>query len=133
MSNLDKVFSADNIIITASDKKKRKGGGVNEILRLMGELIDFQEKVETCIEAQDISNNKDKLEELDPHLDNMYQSLVDIVSGGVSAVRNKRGVMIGEENNGSDEDDEDFIEEPSDLKSVSKPITMVNAPTIPRF
>lgn len=133
MNNLDKVFSSDNILVTASDKKRKKGGGINEILRLMGELLDFQEKIEACSEAQDLSENKQKLDELNDKLSEGYQGLVDVVSGGMRSRNGDEEIEVNEEIEIEIEDVDGHEPDPIDLKPVSKPITMVNAPSIPRF
>jgi hypothetical protein len=106
------IFSRDNILVTAEiEKKKAKGKGINEILTLMKELIAFQEKVEACIGAQDVSEHKEKIETFDRNLDEMYDLLVEIVSGGVRSVRENR---LDELSGIADGELEEDVEEPLD-------------------
>lgn len=137
-------FSQDNILRTAeidSGSKKKKGKGINEILTLMKELIAFQEKVEACIDAQEMSEHKEKIEKFDQHLDDMYDQLVEIVSGGVKNVRQNRVDELGGIADESISDVEEKIPEADfkigpteDMLSGPNPISrpMVNAPTAPK-
>ena len=74
------------------DKVKTKGDGINAALVLLKDLRDFQDKVETCIEAQDIEEYKQKIEVFNNKLDEMYEILLDIARGGMHANRSKDGV-----------------------------------------
>lgn len=86
MKNDEPVWSQDNIInITAASHKK--GTGINSILSLLQDLLSFKEKLCSTIEAQDISENKSKLENFSERLDEMYTSLLDMAKGGIKGVR----------------------------------------------
>lgn len=90
-------FSRDNILIQAasdeeggSDKKKsKKGDGINAILVFLKEVRDFQERLESCVEAQDVEPIAEKIRSFDAHIDEMYSSLLDIVSTNRKSLRNK--------------------------------------------
>jgi hypothetical protein len=99
--NMNDFFSKDNILIQAgaedgdsgSDKKKSKGSkgdGVNAVLVLMKELRDFQERIEDCLEAQDIQEIAAKIQGFDNHLDDMYAVLLEIASTGITSKRKDR-------------------------------------------
>jgi hypothetical protein len=140
----------NNIItIAGSDSKRKKGNGVNAVLTLMKELGDFQDKVATCIDAQDISQSKEKLEIFYDKLDEMAEVLLGMASVGI---KSKRQDDIGDDLSDEDEvlDDEDEVldDEPIEdedddveieLDLGSSPVSsqgriqMVNVPTIPRF
>lgn len=81
----------NELILVASDEggkeKKKKGDGVNAVLTLMKDMRDFQEKVESCIESQDIDENKQKVVEFNTHIENMYEVLLDIARGGIKRDR----------------------------------------------
>ena len=84
-----------NIIRVSEDKKAKKGEGIGSILVLMKELCEFQDKVDTCLQAQEIADIKAKIQQFDPMLDKMYQVLVDIAKGGMNAVRERnRGAEV---------------------------------------
>lgn len=89
--NKDKMnfFSKDNILILAADegKKAKKGEGVNAILGLCQELNRFIDKIEACAEAQDITENKQKVEALGEELTKHYEGLIDIAKGGIRSIR----------------------------------------------
>jgi len=78
-------FSQDNILVSASTKKG--GTGVNAVLSLLQDLIAFQDKVGSTIDAQDLGDNKRKLEEFQTRLGEMYESLLEMARGGVRQVR----------------------------------------------
>ena len=82
----DVMWSSDNILVVNAASSK-KGGGVNAILSLLQEMIVFQDKVGTAIDAQDLSENKQKLEEFHNRLGEMYESLLDMARGGVQSIR----------------------------------------------
>ena len=85
------MWSSDNILMVNAASSK-KGGGVNAILSLLQEMIVFQEKVRTAMEAQDIAENKQKLEDFHNKLGGMYESLLDMARGGVQSIRQKQDV-----------------------------------------
>jgi len=97
----------NDLILLAEDKKSKKGDGVNAVLVLMKDLRDFQDKVDTCLEAQAIAENKAKIAKFYTYLDKMYQDLLEIASGGI---RKKR--------------------EP---EAREKPPVMVNTPVVPKM
>jgi hypothetical protein len=139
--------SMNNNIITiaGSDSKRKKGNGVNAVLTLMKELGDFQDKVEACIDAQDISQSKEKLEIFYDKLDEMAEVLLGMASVGIKSKRKDDiGDDLGDEEEIlDDEDDEEVLDEEDDIEieldldnspvSSQGRIQMVNVPTIPRF
>jgi hypothetical protein len=87
-------WSQDNILVLAGTAKK--GGGVNAVLSLLQDLIAFQDKVGSTIDAQDLGENKQKLEEFQTRLGEMYESLLDMARGGVRSIRQEP--KVGDEN-----------------------------------
>jgi hypothetical protein len=81
-------FSDNNVLRTIIASKK--GGGVNAILGLLQDLILFQDKVESAIEAQDLRENKEKLVQLNENLNETYVSLLEIAKGGVRSMNSVR-------------------------------------------
>jgi hypothetical protein len=79
-------FSQDNQLIVEAASAK-KGGGVNAVLGLLQEMISFQEKVANAADAQDLAENKQKLEEFQSNLGQMYESLLEMARGGVRSMR----------------------------------------------
>lgn len=81
-------FSDDNVLITTAASKK--GGGTNAVLGLLQDLIAFQDKVASASDAQDISENKEKLENYQSRLDEMYTDLLEMAKGGVRSIRKEK-------------------------------------------
>jgi len=75
-------FSKDNILILAADDKKKKGGGVNAILSLLIDLNNIKEKISACADAQDITENRSKIEALSSALDEHYGELLGMAKSG---------------------------------------------------
>lgn len=130
-----------NIITIAGENSKengksKKGGGFNAVLTLLKDLSDFQDKVQGCIDSQDLADNKKKLEIFDSKLDEMAQVLLEMAEAGV---RSKKKLDGSSEEVESDSELnsklDSFVEDKSpivDPSSVGK-IQMVNIPSIPRF
>jgi hypothetical protein len=73
-----------------SDKKGKSEDGVNAVLVLMKDMRDFQAKVEACLEAQSIPENRAKVAEFDNLLDNMYSTLLEIAGSGIKNIRQRK-------------------------------------------
>ena len=63
---------------------------------MLQELRDFQEKVEECIEAQDIAENRSMLEEQATHLEEMYKVLLKIAESGIRSWKDKGSEVSAE-------------------------------------
>ena len=55
----------------------------------MKDLRDFQDKVDSCLDAQDIEEHRQKISTFDEMLDSMYETLLEIASGGISSIRER--------------------------------------------
>jgi len=131
----------DNIITIASENgKKKKGGGTNAILTLMKELGDFQDKVESCIDAQDISERREKLGVFYDKLDEIAEVLLQMASEGIKSKRKEDPLETTEEVLEEEVlEDETLEDEGAEVRIVSdKPrssvgrIHMIN-PSIPQL
>ena len=85
-------YMKDGVILRTAEldektKKVKKGGGVAAILGLAKDLMDFQDKVNTCCESQDMTEIKNKIESHAEALAKMYEDLLDIAKTGVKAIR----------------------------------------------
>ena len=105
------------------DKIKTKGDGINAALVLLKDLRDFQDKVETCIEAQDIAEYKQKIEVFNQKLDEMYEILLDIARGGMHANRSKdsQGNQPNQTNQSAPQENQ---EEAIDVSAPISPIAL---------
>jgi len=89
LKNMD-FFSKDNILVLTADsevKKGKKGDGINSILGFLQEMRLFRDKIDACAEAQDITENKQKIEAVGQELDKHYEELLDLAKGGIRSIR----------------------------------------------
>lgn len=83
-NNMILIKSQDEVKKKDKDKEKSsKGDGVNAVLTLMKELRDFQDQVESCIDAQAIEDNKKKIQAFNNQITQMYEILLEIAKGGI--------------------------------------------------
>jgi hypothetical protein len=101
--------------VYAEDKTSKKGGGVNAVLKLMSETIGFNDKLQSCIDAQDDVNVKSKLEEYKSSIEDLYSALSSVAASGIKSFSDQPEV------------EEKVVEK----KSVEPAI--VNAPQIPKL
>jgi hypothetical protein len=127
--NIRSNYMNNNIITIASDNsKKKKGGGTNAVLVLLKDLGDFQDKVQACIEAQDIEQQRSKVEAFYDQLDNMAQTLLDMAGNGIRSRRNPQLGMDAVDER-PEIDDPAVIESPTHSSNSNT----VSAPTTPRM
>jgi hypothetical protein len=128
---------SNNIITIASEGgKKKKGGGTNAVLTLMKELGDFQDKVQTCIDAQDLSDRSQKLEVFYDKLDEMAEVLLEMAADGIKSKRKMEALeddtVEDPEGDSVEEPIEDILSDKPRASSVGR-IQMINAPSIPKL
>ena len=79
----------NELILTAADKKK-KGGSLAAVLKLIQDLAEFEEKIEECVAAQEMTENKQKVESFLKDIDSMYQVLLSMAEGSIHSLRSDR-------------------------------------------
>jgi len=67
--------------------EKKKGNGTHEILNLMKEIIDFQDKVEIAAEAQANPKQKAVIDGFLSDLEAMNDQLLEMAKGAIKSVR----------------------------------------------
>ena len=125
-----------NIISIAGDNaKKKKGGGTNAVLTLMKELADFQDKVQTCIDAQDLADTRHNLEVFYDKLDEMAEVLLSMASDGIKSKRDVKEVEEVEEVEEIKDIPESLPVERLSAKPQGVSVGKINmhAPSIPRL
>jgi hypothetical protein len=118
-----------NELILLAEKKGKKGDGMNAVLVLMQDIRDFQEKLESAIEAQAMEPNREKLEEFNGHIETFWSDLVEIVSGGIRGIRSP-------EEGGVEVTEDGITEGPKEMPLQTKPMSSgpkLNTPQIPKL
>jgi hypothetical protein len=118
----------NELILTAADKKK-KGGSLGSIFKLIQDLTDFEEKIQEAINAQEMAENRETIEGFLGAIDKMYESLLAIAKGGIHSLRSERARMseMGEGNEGSEGSGEDAVEQEAPAGSAgSGPVEGAN-------
>ncbi|TRZ80206.1 hypothetical protein D4R86_04715 [bacterium] len=126
----------NELIVLAKDGGKKKGGSLGAIFKLIQDLLEFEDKIVECSEAQEMGENKERIEALKAETGEMYNTLFEMAQGGVDSYRTKIGSMEGEDYE-VEGDEEDMGLEPSRdlgedmLNSLPKPsqVSSVTAPS----
>ena len=122
----------DGVIVRISedgDKAKKrtgKGGGVYSILGLLQEMTVFEQKVEDCMEAQDVAANKTEVENVLNALIESEKKLVQIVQSGIGSMRQKQEQVMPEGNGNNEE----MIEKVEKTEKTDKN-PVLSTPSIP--
>jgi len=95
-----------NELIVLADKSKKKGGSLGAVFKLVQDLTDFEEKIQDCINAQEIQENKQNIEAFLEDIDQMYTTLLDIAKGGIQELRSQRLLTPQEDEIVEDEQEE---------------------------
>lgn len=103
-----------NHYIYAEDKVSKKGNGVNAVLKFMSETISFNDKLDSCIDAQEDMKVKQELEQYKTMVEDLYKTLATVASDGIRSFSDKPEMQ-------------------QEQKVERKPIepAMINAPKIP--
>ena len=94
---MKKYASQFNELIILAEKAKKKGGSLASIFKLIQDLIEFEEKIQEAVNAQEVLTNKTHIEGFLTDIDRMYEILLGIAREGISAARNERALPQEEE------------------------------------
>jgi len=132
-----------NELIVMAEKDKKKGGSMASVFKLIQELLEFEEKIQECCNAQEMSENKRRIKSFMVEIDKMYDVLFEMARGGISNIRDQRSGVIASPENKEEESTEvgDDLEvdgdgEGMDLAPIAdkrKTPVMLNVPQIPRM
>ena len=102
--------------VFAEDKTSKRGNGVNAVLKFMGETIAFNDKLKSCIDAQEDLTVKASLEKYNGTIEELYHALAKVAEGGIKSFSDNPQVEVEE-------------------KIERKPVepAMVNAPSVPKL
>ena len=102
MKKYAKMF---NELILLSEKKK-KGGSLGSVFKLIQDLTEFEEKIQEAINAQEMAENRATIEGFLGLIDQMYESLLNIAKSGIQSLRSDRAIM-GDQNEGEEGQEEE--------------------------
>jgi len=130
-----------NELIVMAEKAKKKGGSMAAVFKLIQELLDFEEKIQECCNAQEMSENRSRIESFMSEIDKMYDSLFEMARGGISNIRDQRNGVIEQPGMEDDEMDEVDTEVEEDIDIMPSASTsdkrntpvMLNVPQIPKM
>lgn len=114
-------------IFVSADIKKKKGGSLGAVLKLIQDLAEFEEKIEEAASAQEMLENKEKINAFISQIDEMYSTLLQMAKLSINAIRQSRGQAI---------DEEEFVEEEIVEKSPvidTKRKSSIVTPVIPKL
>lgn len=135
-----KIRSDFNELILVAEKSKKKGGSMAAVFKLIQDLLEFEDKIQECISAQEMAENKQKIELFVADIDKMYDSLFEMARGGISSIRNQRQDMVdnpeeidGDKEVGTEVEEEIRTAPVSDKSDKRKTPVMLNVPQIPKM
>lgn len=107
------------IVLAEKEKTKKKGGSLGSVFKLVQDLIDFEENIQEAIDAQEMSENKSKIESFLADIDKMYDVLLGIAREGIAAARSQRSMVEQVEGEEVVEPAPEVIQEPESDTKIS--------------
>ena len=120
---MTKMFN--EMIVLGESKKEKTGDGVNEVLTLMKEVRDFQDKIDACAESQTRPENRTKIQEFSNSIEEMYGVLLEMAKGGIRSLR-----KAPEASEGAEETEEILESGPVKIERERSTVTPPVAPII---
>lgn len=111
------------IILAKEEKSKKKGGSLAAIFKLIQDLTVFEENIQECIDAQEMTQNKGTIEGFVNEIDKMYEALFNIAKSGVQVMRSERNKPVVEDVEEVEKAVEDPVLEPSLAPSIESSST----------
>lgn len=111
------------IILAKEEKSKKKGGSLAAIFKLIQDLTVFEENIQECIDAQEMTQNKGTIEGFVNEIDKMYEALFNIAKSGVQVMRSERNKPMVENVEEVEKVVEDPVLEPSPAPSIESSTT----------
>ena len=78
------------IVLAEKEKTKKKGGSMAAILKLTQDLVEFENNLQEAIDAQEMSENKQKIESFLADIDKMYEVLFNMAKSSIQSLRSER-------------------------------------------
>ena len=115
----------NELILLAETKKVKKGGGLAAVLKLIQDMTDFENSIQECMDAQDISDYKSKIQGFLGDIDKMHEVLFEMAKTGIQAMRTERSQIVEQPKSEMDEKPAPAATPPPEVKEepVSEPRT----------
>jgi len=101
------------IVLAEKEKSKKKGGSMAAVLKLVQDLAEFESNIQEAMDAQEMAENRSKIESFLQDIDKMYGILLEMAKESIQAMRAERARPPLEES-------PDIIEEPAPASSATK-------------
>jgi hypothetical protein len=85
------------IVLAEKEKSKKKGGSMAAILKLVQDLAEFEGSIQEAVDAQEMSENRSKIEAFLTDIDKMYEILLEMAKASIQAMRTERSQPVIEE------------------------------------
>lgn len=131
------------IVLAKEEKSKKKGGSMAAILKLVQDLAEFESNIQEAMDAQEMAENKGKIEGFLNDIDKMYEVLLGMAKESIQAMRSQRSMPVQEEDAQMDAPPAPAVNEPdptsfstSDLQKQldmkPKSPVVLNIPKVPK-
>lgn len=104
------------IVLAEKDKSKKKGGSMAAVLKLVQDLAEFESSIQEAMDAQEMSENRSKIEAFLQDIDRMYGILLDMAKSSIQAMRAERSQPVIEESEQLDTPPDPATQEPEPTK-----------------
>jgi hypothetical protein len=85
------------IVLAEKEKSKKKGGSMAAVLKLVQDLAEFEGSIQEAVDAQEMSENRSKIEAFLTDIDKMYEILLEMAKASIQAMRTERSQPVIEE------------------------------------
>lgn len=85
------------IVLAEKEKSKKKGGSMAAVLKLVQDLAEFEGNIQEAMDAQEMAENRGKIETFLQDIDKMYETLLEMAKASIQAMRTERSMPIVEE------------------------------------
>ena len=85
------------IVLAKEEKSKKKGGSMAAVLKLVQDLVEFEGSIQEAMNAQEMAENKSKIEAFVQDIDKMYEVLLGMAKEAIQTMRSERSMPVPEE------------------------------------
>lgn len=78
------------IVLAEKEKTKKKGGSMGAVLKLVQDLAEFESNIQEAMDAQEMTENRGKIEGFLADIDKMYEVLLVMAKDSIQAMRAER-------------------------------------------